>query len=160
VGARIECRPRRLHTVARGLRAGAKQVKAARVVLSVFSAALFACLAAPEPRVPRAGDATAWKTDFARADWIADFNPRRSGAFGLDNLSIESEAGPFSHFLRAKYYKGAASPSASRRSGVKEGGGQFHGALEHGPVDHLFLRYYVRFPKDFDFVKGGKLPGF
>jgi hypothetical protein len=34
------------------------------------------------------------------------------------------------------------------------------GAFERGPVDHAFLRYYLRFPKDFDFVKGGKLPGF
>ena len=59
-----------------------------------------------------------------------------------------------------RYYKGGASPSASRRVGVKEGGAQLLGQLPGGPTDRLFLRYFVRFPSDFDFVKGGKLPGF
>ncbi len=128
--------------------------------VALFACLWGACLTTPEPRAPRAGEAVAWKTDFQRTNWVSEFNPKPSGAFGMDNLSIASEPGPFARFLRAQYYKGGASPSASRRSGVKEGGGQFMGAFEHGPVDHAFLRYYVRFPKDFDFVKGGKLPGF
>jgi hypothetical protein len=136
-------------------------VKRRRLAAALIGAYwLFGCLAAPEPQLPKRGEATAWSSHFDRVDWISEFHPKRSGAFGLDNLSIENETGPFSRFLRAKYYKGGASPSASRRAGVKEGGGQFNGALEGGPVDHLFLRYYVRFPKDFDFKKGGKLPGF
>jgi hypothetical protein len=128
------------------------------LVLAVVCLVL-GCLTTPEARAPRANEASTWKGEFSRADWMSEFAPKRSGKFGLDNLSIESESGPFQRFLRAKYYKGGASPSASRRVGVKEGGGQFLGSLENGPVDHLFLRYYVRFPNDFDFVKGGKLPG-
>src|SRR5262249_43611022 len=62
-------------------------------------------------------------------------------------------------FLRVVYPKGSSSPQASRNEGIAVGGAQFAGVL-HDPADHLFLRYYVRFPKGFQFVKGGKLPGF
>lgn len=120
-----------------------------------------ACLTAPEPRRAPPGTAAPWESRFEKVDWLSEWNAKRHGRFGLDNLSVEEEPGqPIERFLRARYYKGGASPSASRRVGVKEGGGQLLGSLPGGPADRMFLRYWVRFPADFDFVKGGKLPGF
>jgi hypothetical protein len=121
-----------------------------------------ACLATPEPRsATHAGAAVAaWSTTFERVDWSSEWAPKDKGRFGMDNVSVEEDAhSPGGRFLRVKYYKGGASPSASRRVGVKEGGAQLLGQLPSGAVSHLFLRYFVRFPAEFDFVKGGKLPG-
>ena len=122
---------------------------------------LSACVSEPEPVAPRAGTATPWSTDFAKVDWLSEWTPKKTGRFGFDNLAIEEESsGAFERFSRVSYPAGSSSPRGSRAAGVKEGGGQFYGTLGSGPVDHLFLRYYVRFQPDFDFVKGGKLPGF
>lgn len=120
---------------------------------------LAGCLTAPEARPVRSGIAADWHTSFEKIDWLSEWAPKREGRFGLDNLTVVEEPGRIPRFLRALYFKGGASPSASRRVGVKEGGGQFLGTLPNGPTDHLFVRYWVRFPEDFDFVKGGKLPG-
>ena len=135
------------------------RIRGAALAIAIASAG---CLTTPEvrqtPSSPRA-----WQSDFQRLRWLEDFQPRPQGKFGLENLSVVSEdAGsgvPIRHFLRVRYPAGAASPNAARMSGAPIGGGQFYGTLESGPVDHLFLRYYVRFPAGFDFVKGGKLPG-
>jgi hypothetical protein len=57
--------------------------------------------------------------------------------------------------LRVKYPEGTSSPSDNGK-----GGAGFYSALEMpAGTDRACLRYKVRFPKDFDFVKGGKLPG-
>ena len=126
-----------------------------------FSFAGTACVSDPEPVAPKAGTGVLWTTDFEKVNWIAEWKPKATGRFGLDNLAVEEdESGPFARFLRVSYPKGSSSPRGSRAAGVKEGGGQFYGTLDSGPVDALFLRYYVRFQDDFDFVKGGKLPGF
>lgn len=124
---------------------------------------LTACLATPEPRSATHGATAvaAWQTTFERVDWASEWSPKDKGSFGMDNVSVEEDASsPGKRFLRVRYYQGGASPSASRRVGVKEGGAQLLGQLPSGPASHLFLRYFVRFAEDFEFVKGGKLPGF
>lgn len=126
--------------------------------VSAFACLLLSCISAPEAPTPTHVDRGAFSSCFVKVDWLTEWNAAKKGRFGLDNLSVHEEE-PFGYFLRARYYQGGASPSASRRAGVKEGGGQFLGRLPKGPVDHLFLRYFVRFPVDFPFVKGGKLPG-
>lgn len=120
-----------------------------------------ACLTAPEERPTTGARAGAlWQTDFRRNDWLTEWSARPEGRFGMDNLRVvDEEGGRWPRFLRVVYYKGSASPSASRRVGVKEGGGQFFSRLDQSH-DRLFLRYWVRFDPRFDFVKGGKLPGF
>jgi hypothetical protein len=57
------------------------------------------------------------------------------------------------------YPKGSWSPANTKRAGVPVGGLGFFANCGIAPHDQLHLRYYVRFPADFDFVKGGKLPG-
>jgi Polysaccharide lyase 14 len=51
--------------------------------------------------------------------------------------------------LKIAYPKGAVGP--------KHGGGQF--VISLPPSKELWLSYYVKFGKDFDFKRGGKLPG-
>ncbi len=124
----------------------------------VIGLGVVGCLTTPEAVQPRQGEGTNWATTFEKVDWLSEWAPKEKGRFGLNNLSVQENARE-GRFLRVLYYKGGASPSASRRAQVKEGGGQFLSQLPHGPVDRLFLRYRVRFPGGFAFVKGGKLPG-
>jgi len=128
-------------------------------LFALFCAA--GCLSTPEPKAPALGVVSRWSTSFERVDWMSEWAPQKTGAFGKDNTSVESDPqSPGGRFLRVRYYKGGASPSASRRDGIREGGAQVLGTFESGPVEHAFLRYFVRFPEAFNFVKGGKLPGF
>ena len=131
----------------------------------VALAALFAssaCLTAP-PATPSAARRTgevAWSSNFYKNHWIEEWDSPRQGQFGLDNVThMDSDGGPFDRYLRVLYTKGAASPSAARKAGVKEGGAQFLGKLQ-GDRSRRFMRFYLRFPPNFEFVKGGKLPGF
>ena len=79
--------------------------------------------------------------------------------FGLDRTEIldepDEDLGPV---LRVTYPEGSASQGMARELGSAEGGAQVLLALEE-PADELHLRYFVRFPDGFEFVKGGKLPG-
>lgn len=88
-----------------------------------------------------------------------EFAVREDGDFGRENLAVLEDS-KFGHILRAHYPKDSASPSVSEDEGAPVGGAQLYlQPLKGVPADRLHLRYYVRFPKDFDFVKGGKLPG-
>ncbi|HEX3775414.1 MAG TPA: hypothetical protein VHV51_13175 [Polyangiaceae bacterium] len=135
-----------------------------RILLIAGSLLATSCLSTAEPAAP-ARRATArgavWSSDFDGVDFLAGWQAQDRGKFGFDNLSIERDPKlPFGHFLRVRYPRGASSPRGSRAAGVKPGGAQFYGTLPQGPVDAQYLRYYVRFEPGFDFVKGGKLPGF
>jgi polysaccharide lyase-like protein len=83
--------------------------------------------------------------------------PSARGSFGEGNLTLLEE-GPLGRILRVRYPKGSASPTVHRDGHAPLGGAQLYLRLRK-PVDTLYLRYYVRFPKGFDYVKGGKLPG-
>jgi hypothetical protein len=124
---------------------------------------LLGCLSTPEPKGAVGGHAhsTPWSTTFERVNWTSEWTPKDKGTFGIENTSVEDDPqSPGGRYLRVQYWQGSASPSASRRVGAQVGGAQLLGQLPGGPADRLFLRYFVRFADDFDFVKGGKLPGF
>jgi hypothetical protein len=87
----------------------------------------------------------------------ASLVPSARGGFGTPNLELLDEP-QFGRILRVRYPKGSASPTVSREDDAPLGGAQVYLRLRE-PVDSLHLRYYVRFPEGFDFVKGGKLPG-
>ncbi len=78
------------------------------------------------------------------------------GSFGMElgQLIVTSEA-PGGTMLRVAYPAG----SASKRADGEDGGMQAYLQMSDGPKDELYLQYLVRFQPDFDFVKGGKLPG-
>ncbi|HEY9669652.1 MAG TPA: hypothetical protein V6C91_22755, partial [Coleofasciculaceae cyanobacterium] len=86
---------------------------------------------------------------------------RKTGEWGLKNTEVMADySDRFSKVLRVRYSAGSASPTVSRNQQAPLGGVQFFADLGMRSQDSLRLSYYVRFSKDFDFVKGGKLPGF
>jgi hypothetical protein len=100
-----------------------------------------------------------WSGGFERG-WQNNWAVHKRGSWGNLNLHLASEPeGKFSSFLRVTYPAGSASPTVTRSSHAPVGGTQFYASLGMRPRDSLHLRYYVRFPEGFDFVKGGKLPG-
>jgi hypothetical protein len=80
-------------------------------------------------------------------------------SFGLDRAVLLADpTAPGGRVLRVTYPKGSASPTVGRVDNAPGGGAQAYLMLPQRR-DRLMLRYQVRFPPDFDFVKGGKLPG-
>jgi hypothetical protein len=85
---------------------------------------------------------------------------RNAGSFGLSRAELLRRPVPvLGRILRVRYPARSASPTVAREFGRPEGGAQLYLPLRSGPTDALHLRYYLRFPEDFNFVKGGKLPG-
>ncbi|MGL5083844.1 MAG: polysaccharide lyase [Microcoleaceae cyanobacterium] len=112
------------------------------------------------PIAVAANSTVLWANDFT-GDWPAVWQTRKKGAWGLDNAQvIPADSRPqFSKALRVFYPALSASPSVSRSQGVPIGGVQFYAELGIPSKDALKLSYFVRFAENFDFVKGGKLPG-
>jgi hypothetical protein len=131
--------------------------RAATAALVVLLAGATACTAGtPASRTPTAeADADLSPGDLER--FLGNglrFTGR--GDFGLDLAELITAAdAPGATALRVTYPAG----SASRSAGGTDGGMQAYLQLPGDPVEALDLEYQVRFPPDFDFVKGGKLPG-
>lgn len=93
-------------------------------------------------------------------EWLQKWGMRNKGKWGFDNLSlIKDSSGKFSQVLRVRYPAGSVTPSYSRKKKAPIGGAQFFADLGISPTNTLRLSYYLRFSENFDFVKGGKLPG-
>ncbi|WP_110655634.1 polysaccharide lyase [Salinicola halimionae] len=77
--------------------------------------------------------------------------------WGEQNLRIldSAESGLDAPALRVNYPEGTSSPSDAEEGGA----GFVMPAPALRQADRACLRYQVRFPAGFDFVKGGKLPG-
>ena len=99
-----------------------------------------------------------WASDLSDSDWMSTWEPRSDKSWGLDNLEVRSDSA-FDQVLRVYYPAGSASPSVSRQNEVPLGGAQFYADLFTSPRNQLRLSYHVKFAEEFDFVKGGKLPG-
>ncbi|MBD2020528.1 hypothetical protein H6F43_10040 [Leptolyngbya sp. FACHB-36] len=100
-----------------------------------------------------------WSSQFA-ANWQTAWGIRQKGSWGFQNMSVVPDAsGQFNRVLRVRYPANSSSPNAARTDGTPLGGVQFYADLELPAQDALKLSYSVRFSPDFDFVKGGKLPG-
>jgi len=108
-----------------------------------------------------------WQCNFTNSDWLAGWDntndvPKKGIAFGSTNITrIVDSSAPGGAFLRITYPAGSYAPSGSPSAPI--GGTQFYGAVLHSngnaPLDALILQFSVRFPTNFNFVKGGKLPG-
>jgi hypothetical protein len=89
-----------------------------------------------------------------------DVVQQKGGSYGLDRMTAIAEPGtPGGTAIRVTYPAGSSSQNSNRVSGSPSGGAQIYLPLKGGAVDSLWLSYAVRFEKDFDFVRGGKLPG-
>ena len=93
-------------------------------------------------------------------NWMQKWQVGRKKAWGLQNLkAMPDPSGKFPTIIRATFPKGSASPTVTRNTSRPVGGGQFFARLGITSRESMHLRFYVRFAEDFDFVKGGKLPG-
>ncbi|MGF1515556.1 MAG: polysaccharide lyase [Elainellaceae cyanobacterium] len=107
-----------------------------------------------------------WLSHSAADKQASSFQLRADKSWGFENLELVSDATSSEEVpvLRVYYPAGSASPSVSRGGGVALGGAQFYADVEADLADQaqqerLHLSYRVRFSENFDFVKGGKLPG-
>jgi hypothetical protein len=101
-----------------------------------------------------------WTNSFSETDWLEAWHQLSKGTWGLENFEIvRTPEDLFEQVLRVHYPANSASPAVARQHGVPIGGGEFRGDLGIPPQSALRLSYYVRFSENFDFVKGGKLPG-
>lgn len=101
-----------------------------------------------------------WSGNFDDANWKQQWQVSSQKDWGWENTTIVPDpSGRFSKVLRVAYPAGSASPEVSRSEGAPLGGCQFLANLGIQPIDKLRLSYFVRFSENFNFVKGGKLPG-
>lgn len=101
-----------------------------------------------------------WAGKLDKNTWQKQWGVQDKGSWGLENLTvIPDPEKKFAQIMRVRFPKGSASPAASRKEDAPLGGTQFYADLKLPAQNALRLSYYVRFSKDFDFVKGGKLPG-
>ncbi len=103
--------------------------------------------------------AIAWGK-FDNINWMQRWGARKGGQWGLKNTKvIKDPSGRFGKLLRVRYPQGSASPEVSRENSAPLGGAQFYADLGIAPKNSFRLSYYLRFSENFNFVKGGKLPG-
>lgn len=114
----------------------------------------------PEVTYNATNTSVVWFDGFQTSDWMQHWSLRTNGDWGLKNITaIADPSDKFSKILRVRYPAGSASPMVTRETGAPVGGAQFFADLGMQPQNALRLSYYLRFSKDFNFVKGGKLPG-
>lgn len=103
---------------------------------------------------------TLWRNDFSKA--FAQWGELKF-QFGVENIAFISEPdGRFPKFLRVHYPEGSLDPATALRGLAPMGGMQFSSRFGNVKVpssDSIVLSYAVRFDEEFDFVRGGKLPG-
>ena len=93
-------------------------------------------------------------------NWQKKWQVRSQGQWGKQNIKVMADPSRrFDRLFRVHYPRGSASPTVTREEQSPQGGSQFYAKLNIQPQDSLHLSYYVRFSENFNFVKGGKLPG-
>jgi hypothetical protein len=114
----------------------------------------------PAPSTATSPASALWANDFSQSDWQTPWQIQEDKRWGDENRSVISTPGDrFPQILRVRYPRNSASPTVHRTTAAPLGGTQFYAKLGLFPQDSLRLSYYVRFSENFDFVKGGKLPG-
>jgi hypothetical protein len=99
------------------------------------------------------------KPDMLWSGEVADWRQARRGAifqFGEQNLQHDAAG------LRVAYPKGSYDPAAVRTAGAPLGGAQFRTPFDRMNVsvgDSVGIRYRLTLDDNFQFVRGGKLPG-
>lgn len=99
-----------------------------------------------------------FRSDFTRADWLSMWTIRNGGEWGIEQNCSLIDDSKFGKVLRVRYPKGSVDPSMAKAGTAPLGGAQWYGRLPT-PVDKVRLSYRLRFDPNFDFAKGGKLPG-
>jgi hypothetical protein len=132
------------------------------IVLAAVQAATLVALAAA-PAAAGKADLVQYASDGARTTAYFDLSrifanaKAVDGKFGWQNASIITESGRT--LARVRYPAGSISPGTVKQLGAPSGGVGFRVKLGLPASDTMHLSYYVRFASNFQFVKGGKLPG-
>lgn len=101
-----------------------------------------------------------WSDNFGSTNWKDRWSVSSDKDWGWENATVITDpSGKFAKVLRVRYPAGSASPAVSQKYNAPLGGTQFYSSLGITPRNSLRLSYYLRFSENFDFVKGGKLPG-
>jgi hypothetical protein len=139
---------------------------AAALVMGILAALLAACgggsskNASAEKSTKSSASAKPKITTQQMAFFGSSLVPISHGSFGLDRATVVSSGDPrFPEALKVDYPKDSASTRSSNGDGTAHGGAQLYLELAGGSVDELHLRYYLKLPAGFIWVKGGKLPG-
>jgi hypothetical protein len=99
-------------------------------------------------------------TDNFLGNWKTRWQVQTQGDWGDKNMQIMSNSGSkYNSVLRIHYPAQSASPTVSRKEGTPQGGAQFYATFGMPSKTTTRLSYDLRFSNNFDFVKGGKLPG-
>jgi hypothetical protein len=85
--------------------------------------------------------------------WLAHWDGGASLNFGKENLELVQDA-RFATVLRVHYPRGSIDPALD-----PVGGAQFRAHVKGLPRTSVCFSYWLRFDPQFQFVKGGKLPG-
>jgi len=91
-------------------------------------------------------------SDFSAKDWLKTFESGQPMPWtvGMERARIIFDPDKKHKVLEIKYPKGSLGP--------EQGGSSWISYLPK-PREKMTASYWVKFPKDFDFVRGGKLPG-
>nr|WP_290227297.1 heparin lyase I family protein [Trichocoleus desertorum] len=117
-------------------------------------------IAQTSPQIAQNFSNLLWSSRFDEGDWQQHWGTRKQKDWGLENIEVISDpTGKFSKVLRVKYPARSASPTVARKYRAPLGGAQFLADLNLAPRDTLRLSYSVRFSDNFDYIRGGKLPG-
>ncbi len=101
-----------------------------------------------------------WLDKFQSANWQQNWQIKPQKKWGLENIQIMGDpSGKFEKILRVNYPGGSASPTVHRKYNTPIGGTSFYAELGIKNAQALRLSYNLRFGKNFNFVRGGKLPG-
>lgn len=100
-----------------------------------------------------------WQGNFEPARFASSWVLAKAWVDGSYNMELIKSDAPSGRALRIHYPAASYDPGSMIRAGAKMGGAEFLSSLGVTGQDMMNLRYYVRFPLGFDFVKGGKLPG-
>jgi hypothetical protein len=120
----------------------------ARLVLSLTL--VVPCLAVAQ------SESQSWQSVFA--DGLSDWN-KPASHWGKENIRYFEEPGVVGNVLRVTVHQGGIDPATMRRRGLPVSGTGFLAPVVPGGSTSATLSYRVRFPVDFPFMRGGKLPG-
>jgi hypothetical protein len=97
----------------------------------------------------------AWASRFEHG--LADWGPIQP--WGQDNHGFVADPEVAGRALRVRLREGSIDPGSMSRRGLPRSGTGFKARLLDGGADSATLSYRLRFADNFDFVRGGKLPG-
>lgn len=130
------------------------------LVVSIFILIFVISYSLTNRNIPHKITHPVWKDSFDSDNWFSNWHIKKGKKNLTNNIEIVSdEKAGFNKVLRINFKKGANSPQLIFKKGMPKQDVDFYATLGIAPQERLHLRYYLKFAENFNFVKGGKLPG-